>query len=249
MEPISLFIADVDQAHIQKTREAIAGRRELSLSGSASNGRGAFKRILAEPADILLLDLQLPGMDGATLLRALNRQPSRPVCIVCTRFYSDACIISASQCGAEYFLYKPLDYASLPEILLSCFKYFRATPPRATWTNTCAVSMSDALTKLGFNPFHRGTRYLADALSLLRQSPGLLQNMAQMLYPAVANMANVPLICVERSLRYAISTACERGPLSNIFSHRPTNRELFTYLLEQRLDLNSQMLIDPRNRK
>ena len=249
MEAISVFIADVDPVHIQKTREAIAKRREFSIIGSANNGRGAFKRILADSADILLLDLHLPGMDGATLIRSLNRQPRRPVCIVCTRFYSEACILSASQCGADYFLYKPLDYASLPETLLSCFQLFRPTRPRAAQTFTHTMNMGDALTKLGFNPFHRGTRYIEDAMSLLRQSPGLLQNMSQLLYPAVAKMANAPMECVERSLRYAISTACEHETLLNIFSHRPTNRELFTYMLEHRLDFESQIPIDSRNRK
>ena len=54
MKTITLFVADTDQEHIRRTRKAIAGRQELTFMGSCSHGHMAFRRLLAESADILL---------------------------------------------------------------------------------------------------------------------------------------------------------------------------------------------------
>lgn len=237
---ITLFVADADRKHIQKTREALAGRQDLAFMGSCGHGQMAFRRLMAESADILLLDLQLPGIDGMALMRALNRQNRCPVCIVCTRFYSDVIVACSAQSGANYVLYKPLDYEALPDILIRCCRHFRPDlfsdphpPPRPP-------ARVHALTALGFHAGQRGMWYLREALNLLRERPELLRNLSKELYPAIARKINTSPACVEHSLRHAISTAWECGPLMKVFPRRPTNREFLTYIHD--LNLNSDLL-------
>ena len=236
MNTIKLFVADADQEHIRRTRRAIDGRQELTFMGSSAHGQMAFRRLMAESADILMLDLQLPGMDGLTLLRALNRQAKCPVCIVCTCLYSDVFVTCAVQCGAHYVLYKPLDYECLPGILIRCCQHFR--PDLFPGDTPCLrpPSRSLSLTALGFPAGQRGTRFIREALNLLRERPELLRNMSKGLYAAIAEKTNATPGCVERAIRHAIAIACERGVFLKIFSRRPTNRELFNYLLSIRLD-------------
>ena len=231
MKTITLFVADTDQEHIRRTRKAIAGRQELTFMGSCGHGHMAFRRLMAESADILLLDLQLPGMDGLTLLKALNRQSKCPVCVVCTRFYSDFSVTWSEQFGADYVLYKPLDYDFLPDILLRCCRHFR---PGLFPDNVSACyppARNRSLIALGFPARQRGTCFLREALDLLRERPELLRNLSRGLYPAIAKNKSATPGCVERAIRHVIAIACERGAFLKIFPHRPTNRELITYLL------------------
>lgn len=242
MKEITIFMADADQEHIQRTRKAIAGRQELTFMGSCGHGHMAFKRLMAKSADILLLDLQLPGMDGIALLRALNHQSKCPVCIVCTRFYSDFYVTRSVQSGADYVLYKPLDYSCLPDTLLDCCHYFRPGlfPDAVSALHPPARYRS--LVALGFPARQRGTCFLREALDLLKEHPELLCNLSRGLYPAIARNKNASPACVERSIRYAINIAWEHGTFLQAFPHRPTNRELITYLLS--IDLENRSSSD-----
>src|ERR1051326_5426167 len=54
-------------------------RKALERAGyvvdEALNGLEALEKLLAWPADLLLVDINMPKMDGLTFLRALRRQP------------------------------------------------------------------------------------------------------------------------------------------------------------------------------
>ena len=89
MRSLSVFIADAERLHVARVRDALERSRELTLAGAAADGREAYAYLLGHPVDVVLTDLQLPGMDGSALMRALRRTSRAPLCIVCTRFYSD----------------------------------------------------------------------------------------------------------------------------------------------------------------
>ena len=231
MNALRVFIADTDPWHITKVQKALAMRRDLIFAGCAVRGREAYGRILAAPVDVLLLDLQLPGMDGCALLEALGRQPRHPLSIVCTRFYSSISVAGACQCGAAYFLYKPLNYNCLPDIILQCFR----TNQRDAIVQNDAGSKSDGsactLAALGFDAHLKGSAYLNEALAMIQRHPELLRNLSRGLYPEIAASTGVTPKCVERAMRNAIAIAFERGGLSGVFARRPTNLELFKYLV------------------
>ena len=231
MNALRVFVADVDPWHISKVREVLAARKDLVYAGSALHGSEAFGRILAAPVDVLLLDLQLPGIDGCGLLRALNRQPRHPLSIVCTQFYSSLSVAGACQCGAAYFLYNPLDYICLPEIILQCCRASQRDLNARTGGAAKSKGSEDLLTALGFDPGLKGTHYLTEAMAHLQRRPELMRNLSRGLYPAIAVSSDVTPKCVERAMRNAIAIAHERGSLSSSFPRRPSNRELFEYLL------------------
>ena len=66
---------------------------------------------------VILSDINMPGMDGLTLLREIKtRRPELPVMMV-TAYGDDERRRSAAQAGASQFLAKPVDFASLKEQL------------------------------------------------------------------------------------------------------------------------------------
>jgi two-component system chemotaxis response regulator CheY len=81
------------------------------LVDEALNGLEALEKLLTEPADLLLVDINMPKMDGITFLRTLRRQDgpiaSIPAIVTSTEAKpSDAA--SARAAGANFYLVKPV---------------------------------------------------------------------------------------------------------------------------------------------
>nr|WP_255216883.1 chemotaxis protein CheB [Pseudenhygromyxa sp. WMMC2535] len=71
---------------------ALRGREDVELVGAVANGRVALERVLAEQLELLILDLEMPQMDGIELLRELREVSPNTEVIVFS---------SHSQRGAE----------------------------------------------------------------------------------------------------------------------------------------------------
>ena len=76
---------------------------EASLCGSAESGLALYRSI---GADLIVLDINLPGMDGFELLQSLRRESTVPVIIVSAR-ESDEDIVLGLGIGADEFVTKP----------------------------------------------------------------------------------------------------------------------------------------------
>ena len=81
---------------------------------TASDGVEALTAIRQEQPALILLDLQLPGIDGLTLARQLKDDPTtRDICIVAMTAYAmRADAKRAREAGCDGYLSKPLDPAT-----------------------------------------------------------------------------------------------------------------------------------------
>jgi two-component system, chemotaxis family, chemotaxis protein CheY len=80
------------------------------LVAEALNGLEALETLLAEPADLLIVDINMPKMDGMTFLRTLRRQPTPlgaiPALVTSTESASPNAAL-ARAAGANFYLVKP----------------------------------------------------------------------------------------------------------------------------------------------
>lgn len=83
---------------------------------SAEDGRGLLERVKLERPDLILMDLQLPGVDGLTLVRQLKADDeTRQIPVVMTTAYAQPePHAKALEAGCAAYLTKPLD----PPVLL-----------------------------------------------------------------------------------------------------------------------------------
>ena len=83
----------------------------------ALNGVEALEKLLLYPADLLIVDINMPKMDGLTFLKTLRSQgpavASIPALMISTEAASSD-IAAARAAGANFYLVKPVQ----PEILL-----------------------------------------------------------------------------------------------------------------------------------
>ncbi|MGA2478208.1 MAG: response regulator transcription factor [Spirochaetia bacterium] len=96
-----------DLVRIYVAREGI----EASLCGSAEAGLALFRSI---GADLIVLDINLPGMDGFAFLQVLRRESFIPVIIISAR-ESDEDIVMGLGIGADEFVTKPF----VPRVLVA----------------------------------------------------------------------------------------------------------------------------------
>ncbi len=79
---------------------------DFDVVGEASNGKEAIELSKQLEPDVLLLDLEMPEMDGVESLQALRTVRPETQVIVFTAFDTDERIVSAVQAGAQGYLLK-----------------------------------------------------------------------------------------------------------------------------------------------
>jgi DNA-binding response OmpR family regulator len=87
-----------------------------------SDGRSALQRLQAEPFDLVILDLMLPGMDGLELCRRLRAQPNYLPILMLTAKSSELDRVLGLEVGADDYVTKPF---SIRELLARVKALFR----------------------------------------------------------------------------------------------------------------------------
>jgi two-component system LytT family response regulator len=106
MKALRTFILEDDEVMRTQMRAFVERTPGLELIGSSGDPVEAGSVLAQHPADLVLLDIQLPGLDGYTFLSAMDAQP---IVVVVSGDASHAA--KAFDHAAVDFLYKPVSYA------------------------------------------------------------------------------------------------------------------------------------------
>jgi two-component system nitrate/nitrite response regulator NarL len=101
-------------------KQLIEMEPDLETIGEASSGQEALEQLknVDEEPDLILLDLNMQGMDGLDTLRALRAQGVTAKIIMLTVSDNDADVINCIRAGADGYLLKDMD----PELILEKVK-------------------------------------------------------------------------------------------------------------------------------
>lgn len=115
MQPIKVAIVDDQQLIRSGLSMLINSRDDLTVTGEASNGQEAVNSAHIRAADVVLMDVRMPVMDGIAATKALLEHNDAVKIIVLTTFDLDEYALDAIDAGASGFLLKDAP----PEQLLS----------------------------------------------------------------------------------------------------------------------------------
>lgn len=103
---IRILIVD-DHPIVRDGLEAVLSTQpEFVVVGAAGDGNEALRHVRALLPDVLLLDLEMPGMDGVETLQRLAADGLAVRTIIFTAFDTDDRIIEAVRAGAQGYLLK-----------------------------------------------------------------------------------------------------------------------------------------------
>lgn len=116
--PLAVFVVDDEPPARNRLKDLLADCAEqlpLTLVGEAGNGVEALDKLSEVHADVVLVDIRMPQMDGIELAQHLNKLHKPPVIIFTTAY--DSYAINAFEQRAIDYLLKPIRLGRLFEAL------------------------------------------------------------------------------------------------------------------------------------
>ncbi len=131
---IRVVLAD-DQALIRSGfRVLIDSADDLEVVGEASTGEQAVRLARSSRADVVLMDIRMPGMDGIAATRAITSDDDLAgvKVVVLTTFETDAYVIEAVRAGASGFVSKGIEPTDLLDAIRTVAGGEALLSPKAT---------------------------------------------------------------------------------------------------------------------
>ena len=116
--PLNVFVVDDEPPARNRLKDLLTdcnAQLPLEMVGEAGNGREALDKLSEINADVVLVDIRMPEMDGIELAQHLNKLPDPPVIIFTTAY--DAYAVKAFELNAVDYLLKPIRLGRLFEAL------------------------------------------------------------------------------------------------------------------------------------
>ncbi|NCI50618.1 response regulator [Sediminibacterium roseum] len=115
---LKVLLIDDTVMILQRLQSLLAEVKQVSRTESATSAEEALVLMDGYQPDVMVLDINMPGMGGIEMLRKLNvKQMIKPVVIMLTNNtfagYRDECM----RLGADYFLDKSRDFLMIPSIV------------------------------------------------------------------------------------------------------------------------------------
>lgn len=105
-ETIRILVADDHPVVRDGLTAILSTQADLQVVAEAGSGPEALARAAQTQPDVVLLDLEMPEMDGVQVLRRLRDEQPQVKVIIFTAFDTDERILAAVQAGAQGYLLK-----------------------------------------------------------------------------------------------------------------------------------------------
>ena len=133
--PIRVILADDHAIVLNGLKRLFDSDSGFAVIACCRDGDETVRAVQSHDADVLVLDMAMPGRSGLEVLRELERAPSRCRIVLLTAAISDEDLAEAVQLGAQGLVLKE----SEPDTLLDCVRRVHlgerlidgATTPRA----------------------------------------------------------------------------------------------------------------------
>src|SRR5688572_20519256 len=109
-----VLIVDDEPLARRRLVQLLTDRKDVEIIGEAENGREALELVALLRPDVLLLDIEMPGVDGLSVLRDLPAGLA-PAIVFVTAFQNHA--VTAFELRATDFVVKPVKGERLDQAL------------------------------------------------------------------------------------------------------------------------------------
>lgn len=110
MEPLRILIADDHPTFRDGLRMLLDAAPDMTLVGEAATGEEAVALASSLQPDVILMDIQMPGVNGIEATRAILHASPHIGVLVVTMFEDDGSVFAAMRAGARGYLLKGAKY-------------------------------------------------------------------------------------------------------------------------------------------
>jgi DNA-binding NarL/FixJ family response regulator len=136
LTPIRVVIADDQPLLRTGFRALISSAGDLEVAGEAGDGREAVRLAKSAKADVVLMDIRMPVLDGLAATRLITGDPDLAAVkvLILTTFEIDEYVFEALRCGASGFLGKSAEADQLLSAIRTVSRGDALLSPAATRT-------------------------------------------------------------------------------------------------------------------
>jgi DNA-binding NarL/FixJ family response regulator len=137
-KPIQLIIADDHVLYRAGVKAALSVKGDVQVIAEADNGMHLLNMLKSVQADVILLDIQMPVMDGIATLPEIKRLYPETKIIMLTMMDDHSMITKLMELGANSYLTKTSDSEIIYEAIKTCYDqeyYFNSLTNKALLTN------------------------------------------------------------------------------------------------------------------
>jgi DNA-binding NarL/FixJ family response regulator len=118
MDKIGVLIADDHTLFRRGVRRMLEAENDMAVVGEACNGREAVALAQTLVPDVILMDIQMPELDGIAATRLLHREMPHLGIVFITMFENDEFVFQGLQAGGRGYILKDAD----PETMLRAIR-------------------------------------------------------------------------------------------------------------------------------
>jgi DNA-binding NarL/FixJ family response regulator len=137
-EPIKVIIADDHVLYRAGVKTALSSKKDIKVIAEADNGVHLLNMLKMIQPDVILLDIQMPIMDGISALPEIKKNWPHIKVIMLTFMDDHSMITKLMELGANSYLAKTSDSEIIYEAIKTCFEqeyYFNSLTNKALLTN------------------------------------------------------------------------------------------------------------------
>jgi DNA-binding NarL/FixJ family response regulator len=137
-EPIKVLITDDHVLYRAGVKTALSAKKDVKVIAEADNGMHLLNMLKMIQPDVILLDIQMPVMDGIAALPEIKKNWPNIKVIMLTMMDDHSMITKLMELGANSYLSKTSDSEIIYEAIKTCFEqeyYFNALTNKALLSN------------------------------------------------------------------------------------------------------------------
>jgi DNA-binding NarL/FixJ family response regulator len=114
---IKIFVVDDHEIFRDGLRLLIESTDDLTVIGEAESGEGVLEKLAANPPDLILMDIHMPGENGIEVTRRIKQQYPGLVVLILTMFEDDKSVFAAMRAGASGYVLKGIKHDEMLQML------------------------------------------------------------------------------------------------------------------------------------
>lgn len=215
---------------------------------SPKDGIKLYEMISKNNPDMVLMDVFMPNLDAVGVVQKIrgNSPQNVPLFFTISSFDSPALEKELTVNNIDYFFLKPVDTSVIVERISSLSSSSINKSNNLTNFSSSTdveVMITEVIHQIGVPAHIKGYKYLRDAITLVLETPDMINSVTKKLYTAVAEINNTTSSRVERAIRHAIEVAWDRGDIDVLNSYfgytihnlrgKPTNSEFIAMISDK----------------